>query len=218
MNSNNKRNSVKKDYDLIAGQYCEEFGEYIEDLDIYEEFEKYLVLGDTILDLGAGAGRTYCYFNKKGYNYIALDFSSKMRECAFKKYGVFPYILDDMVNIKKHFSNNTIDAVFVLYSLFHLPKDDLENLMLDLHDILKNNGLILLSFQLGDGEAFVDEPYLKSNGQKVLYMNYMDKTQIFDLLKKNKFDILYTKEKYETGENVIGEDGNDAIYIIARNK
>lgn len=41
-------------------------------------------------------------------------------------------------------------------------------------------------------------------------------------LKKNldesNFDIIYETEKHETGDNVIGEDGNDAIYIISRKK
>ena len=73
-----------------------------------------------ILDLGAGTGRTYSYFSKKGYNYIGLDFSPKMRDEAFKIHGEFPYILDDMVNVKSHFKSNSVDAVFAVYSLFHL--------------------------------------------------------------------------------------------------
>ena len=35
-----KINNVKIDYDLVAEQYAKDFGNYIEDLDIYEEFEK----------------------------------------------------------------------------------------------------------------------------------------------------------------------------------
>ena len=30
-----------------------------------------------ILDLGAGTGRTYSYFNKQNYEYIGLDFLKK---------------------------------------------------------------------------------------------------------------------------------------------
>ena len=101
MNSEEKRNNVKKDYDLIAEQYGKDFGTFIEDLDVYEEFEKELPAGAIILDLGAGTGRSYSYFSKKGYNYIGLDFSPKMREEAFKIHGEFPYILDDMINIMK---------------------------------------------------------------------------------------------------------------------
>ena len=38
--SKQKRESVKKNYDLIAQQYSAEFGTYIEDLDVYEELIK----------------------------------------------------------------------------------------------------------------------------------------------------------------------------------
>lgn len=36
LSSVNKRDSVRKNYDLIAEQYSKEFGTYIEDLDAYE--------------------------------------------------------------------------------------------------------------------------------------------------------------------------------------
>jgi SAM-dependent methyltransferase len=216
MDSLEKRNSVMKDYDLIAKQYSEEFGTYIEDLDIYKEYEKHLTPGSTILDLGAGSGRTYAYFNKKGYKYIALDFSKKMKEYAYKIHGEFPYIVDDIVNIKEHFENDSIDSVFAIYSLFHLPLDDLKNTINNIYDILKEDGILFLSFALGNKEEFVDEPYLEENGRNVLYMNYLTKNEIYELLKN--FDIIYETEKHESGDNVIGEDGNDAIYIISKKK
>ena len=66
ISSKQKRESVKKDYDLIAKQYGDEFGSYIEDLDVYREFEKNISKEGTIVDLGAGTGRSYAYFNKDG--------------------------------------------------------------------------------------------------------------------------------------------------------
>ena len=217
MNSLDKRNSVKKDYDLIAENYSKEYGTYIEDLNIYEEFENYLEPKSTILDLGCGTGRTYSYFNKKGYKYIGIDFSSKMMEYAFKIHGEFPYILDDIVNIKNYIKDNSINAVFAVYSLFHLPLEDLKKVIDDVYDVLKDNGVFLLSLQLGNGEAFVDEPCLKENGKNVLYMNYLTKDEIYDLF-KDKFDIIYETEKHEQSNISIGEDGNDAIYVIVRKR
>lgn len=72
-----KRKSVQKNYDLIVEQYSNEFGTYIEDLYVYEKFEQHLVENAKILDLNAGSGRTYSYFNKQNYEYISLDFSKK---------------------------------------------------------------------------------------------------------------------------------------------
>lgn len=78
--------------------------------------------------------------------------------------------------------------------------------------------MFCFSFQLGNDEQFVDEPYLKENGKNVLYINYLTKNHIYDLLNETNFDIIYETEKYETCDNVLGEDGNYAIYIIARKK
>ena len=218
MNSIDKRNNVKTDYDLIAKQYGEEFGNYIEDINIYEEFEKYLKKGTTILDIGAGSGRSYAYFNKKGYNYIAYDFSENMKKCAYELHGEFPYIVDDVVNVKNHFADNSVETVFAIYTLFHLPDEDFEKALKDISDILKTDGIFLLSYCVGNGERFDDEPYLGENGKAVLYMNYMNRDHVNELLAKNNFDILYESTKHEEGENIIGEDGNDAVFVITKKK
>ena len=218
MNSADKRNSVKRDYDLIAEQYGDEFGKYIEDLDIYREFEKYLSDGASILDLGCGTGRTYAYFSEKGYKYTGVDFSEKMKEKAFALHGEFSYIVDDIMNIKEHFGEGSFDAVFAVYSLFHLPKEDFEQTIANIRDLLRDGGVVLLSYQLGEGEAFVDEPYLKDAGREILYMNYMSKLHVDGVLESNGFEKLYESEKHEEGDGVIGENGNDAVYVIARKK
>ena len=218
MNSIDKRNSVKKDYDLIANQYFEEFGTVLEDVDLINEFESCLEKDASIIDLGGGTGKLTNYFNEQGYNAICYDFSENMMRYAKKSYPNIQYILDDIINIKNHFSKDSIDGITAMYSLFHIPRENIDQLFLDINDLLKEKGLFCFSLQLGNGEEFVDEPYLKENGKKVLYMNYLTKKEIYDLLDKNNFDIVYETEKHEVGDNVIGKDGNDAIYIIARKR
>ena len=218
MNSIDKRNSVKIDYDLIADQYFKEFGTVLEDVDLINEFESCLEKDASIIDLGGGTGKLTNYFNEQGYNAICYDFSENMMRYAKKSYPNIQYILDDIINIKNHFSKDSIDGITAMYSLFHIPRENIDQLFLDINDLLKEKGLFCFSLQLGNGEEFVDEPYLKENGKKVLYMNYLTKKEIYDLLDKNNFDIVYETEKHEVGDNVIGKDGNDAIYIIARKR
>lgn len=214
--SKQKRDSVKKNYDLIAQQYSEEFGKYIEDLDVYEEYEKNLNENAKILDLGAGSGRTYSYFNERGYEYIGLDFSQKMRDYAYKLHGEFPYIVDDMINIKKYFANNSLDAVFAVYSLFHLPMEDLKQLLSDIYDVLKNNGIFLFTYQIGKGEEMVDEPYLNENGKKVLYMSYQTNDEIKNLLDLFSFTELYRKEKIETSDSAINSNEITTAFVLVK--
>ena len=216
--SKQKRDSVKKNYDLIAQQYSAEFGKYIEDLDVYEEFEKHLNKDAKILDLGAGSGRTYSYFNERGYEYVGLDFSQNMRDYAYKLHGEFPYIVDDMVNLKKHFANNSLDAVFAVYSLFHLPIEDLKQLLSDIYDILKNNGIFLFTYQIGKGEEMVDEPYLNENGKKVLYMSYQTNDEIKKLLDSFAYTELYRKEKIETSDSAINSNDVTTAFVLVKKK
>ena len=218
MNSIDKRNSVKNDYNLIAEQYFEEYGTLLEDIELINIFESYLDKNSTILDLGGGAGKLSNYFIQKGFKSICYDFSKNMKKYAQDNFPDVPFILDDILNVKNHFSNNSIEAVTSMYSLFHIPRENIKQLFLDINDLLKDNGLFCFSLQLGTGEDFVDEPYLKENGKNVLYMNYLTKKEIYELLNNSNFDIIYETEKHETGDNVIGEDGNDAIYIISRKR
>ncbi len=211
-----KRESVKKDYDLIANQYSRDFGSYIEDLDVYHEFEKYLNKNTTILDLGAGSGRTYSYFNEKGYNYIGLDFSKKMQEYAYLLHGKFSYINDDMVNLKNYFSSNSVDAVFAVYSLFHLPSNDLKNLFANVYDILSDNGTFLFTYQVGLGEEMTDEPYLEDNGKNAVYMNYQTDEEINNYLEQFSFKLVFRKEKIETTETAINSNNVTTVFIIVK--
>lgn len=213
-----KKETVRKNYDIIAEDYANEFGFYTEDLDVYDELAKYLDKNSNVLDLGAGTGRTYAYFNKKGIKYVGLDFSNEMKNYAYKLHGNFPYIVDDMINVKKYFDNNSIDAVFAVYSLFHLPKEEFIKTITNVSDILKNNGLFLFSFQEGDKEEMADEPYLGEEGKGMLYMNYMKKEEINSLLEKYSFEELYRKEKIETAETAINSGENKTIFILARKK
>lgn len=216
MNSIDKRSSVKKDYNLIADQYFEEFGTVLEDIELIDKFKSYLEEGASIIDLGGGTGKLTNYFNKNGYNAICYDFSENMMKYAKKTYPDIQFILDDIVNINNHFNKLSIDGIIAMYSLFHIPKENINKLFLDINNLLKKNGIFCFSLQLGNGEKFVDEPYLKENGKNILYMNYLNKNEIYNLLNKSNFDIIYETEKHEIGDNVIGENGNDAIYIIAK--
>lgn len=213
-----KREGVRKNYDLIAKQYGKDFGTYIEDLNIYDAFEHYLQDTSIVLDLGCGTGRTYAYFHKKGYKYIGLDFSEEMKKNAYKIHGEFSYLVEDMMNVKKHFKENSIDAVFAVYSLFHLPNDDLKILFSDVHDILKTDGLFLFSYQIGNGEEMADEPYLGENGKNVLYMNYSTDEEIQYLLKQNSFQELFRREKIETHDMTINASNVTTAFVLVKKK
>lgn len=222
MNSNvtskEKRESVKKDYDTITEEYSAEFGQVYEDVEVINEFLAYLKPKSKILDLGGGTGKLTDLFIQKGHDAICYDFSTEMMRKAMEYYPNLPYILDDMLNMKKHFNNSAFDGIIAFYSLFHIPREDLTGVFSDMRDLLKEDGIICFVVQLGNGEDFIDEPYLKEKGKNILYFNFFTRELIDKLLTENHFEKIYELEKEEVGENELGEDGNNKVFIIARKK
>ena len=139
-----------------------------------------------------------------------------MKEEAFRIHGEFPYILDDIVNIKKHFPDKSVDAVFSIYTLFHFPPENIEKLIADISDILKDDGIFFLSYQIGSGEELADEPYLGEDGKNALYMSYYNDDVIDKLLKKYNLVKVYQKEKVETLDVAINSNNNITIYKIVK--
>lgn len=215
-NSLEKRNSVKKDYDAIANEYADEFGKEYEDLDVIQEFVSKLEMNSNILDLGGGTGKLTDLFIKNNFKAICYDFSKEMMRKSKDFFGELPYILDDMLNVKSHFENESLDGIIAFYSLFHIPKENIDSLFCDINDLLKENGIFCFSVQLGNGEGYIDEPYLKEDGKNVLYMNFFTKEYINELLEKNHFKKIFERTKSEIGENELGSESNRKIFIIAR--
>lgn len=213
-----KRESVKRDYDIIADKYASEFGIVYEDIDVVNEFMSKLAPNSKILDLGGGTGKLTDFFIKNGHQAICYDFSKEMMKKAREFFPDLPYILDDMLNMKEHFKNKSFDGIIAFYSLFHIPREDLSSVFSNINDLLKDNGILCFVVQLGNGEDFIDEPYLNEEGKKVLYFNFFTRELIDKMLTENNFEKTFEIEKQEIGENELGNDGNNKVFVIARKK
>ena len=216
LNPIQKRESVKNDYNIIANEYADEFGRKLEDIEVIEEFMSKLKQNSSILDLGGGTGKLTNLFIQKGHKAICYDFSKEMMRKATEFFPNIPYVLDDMINMNEHFKKCSFDWIIAFYSLFHIPKEELDKVFSNIYDLLKQNGIFCFVVQLGYWEDYIDEPYLKENGKKVLYFNFFTKEQINELLQRHNLEKIYETEKEEVGENELGKKGNNKIFIIAK--
>lgn len=216
--SQQKRDSVRNDYDTIADEYALEFGQLYEDPEVVEEFLSKLKPNSKILDLGGGTGKLTDLFIKNGHQAICYDFSKEMMRKAKEYYPNIPYILDDMLNMETHFERDTFDGIIAFYSLFHIPREDLNNVFVSINNLLKEDGIFCFVVQLGDGEQFIDEPYLKDEGKGILYFNFFTKNSIDQILINNNFEKLYELEKSEVGENELGDENNSKVFVLAKKK
>ena len=118
-----------------------------------EEFSHYVGIGDLILDVGCGYGRTLNLLYENGYhNLIGVDFSENMIERGHNQY---PH-LDLRIKQEKTISmeDNTCDAVILFAVLTCIIYDEEQmSLLKEVKRVLKPNGIIYINdFLLNNDE------------------------------------------------------------------
>lgn len=115
--------------------------------------EKYLKVGDKILDIGAGAGEYSIYFAKQGYEVTAVELTTVNIEAFRKK-------LQPDMNIKllqgnaldlSAFPDESFDLVFLFGPLYHLEKpEDRHRCIQEAIRVCKPEGVLFFSFISND--------------------------------------------------------------------
>lgn len=146
--------------------------------EIMGEFLKELEEGDTILDLGCGSGRDSLAFYELGYDVTPLDASEEMCKLAEIHTGL------EVLNMaceEMEFSE-VFNGVWACGSLIHIPKKELPVVLQKISDALKPEGVLYLSFKLGDFEGFRGERYF-SDYTKEAVEKAVVKTGLFQIVK-----------------------------------
>ena len=101
---------TKRDFDLIADNFSITRTRPLEQLGFL--FDRYLKIGDKILDLGCGNGRYVPKFLDKGAKYIGQDFSRELVEIAKIKYPREQFIVGNATDLP--YPAGDFDKVFCL--------------------------------------------------------------------------------------------------------
>ncbi len=200
----NKNNIAIDTYNEIAQEYEKEFGNDYSDTPYIDIFLNYLD-GKKVLDIGCGVGNLTKYILDKGFNVDGIDLSEEMLNIAKSKYDDINFL---QMNMKDIILDKKYDGIMLAYSLFHLTKQEVLEVLPKYYSLLNNNGKMLLILQSGKGEQVIDEPL--KNGLK-MFINYYSLEEIREVLEDNNFKILYTDLKKPESEF---ELGNEKIIII----
>ena len=166
--------------------------------DFIDEFLGYLRSnkGKTVLDLGSGPGVNAGYMASKGFQVVGIDISEKMVELAKKRYPHVEFRLGDMTKLT--FPADSFDGILASYSLIHLTKDVVAFVLAKLYEILRPGGLIYISIQSGDStQGFFSHPLIPVDK---VFLNIFAKEEIFGLLSKHGFEIVFQHEKLPQGK------------------
>ncbi len=193
-------------YNKIAQEYDKEIGNDYSDTPYIDKFLNYLD-GKKVLDIGCGVGNLTKYIMDKGFNVEGIDLSKEMLNIAKQKYSDIKFY---EMNMKEITLRKKYDGIMLAYSLFHLTKKEVIEVLPKYYDLLNSNGKILLILQYGQGERIVNEPL--KEGLKI-FINYYSQDEIIEILKHNRFKILYTDLKKSESEF---ELGNDKLVVICQ--
>lgn len=130
---------------------------------LYNEFEKYLSIGDGILDVGCGSGRDSKYFLQKKYKVTSIDASKEM--CERTKLITNNEVIQmkaENINFEDEFQ-----AIWACASLLHVSKNNMLQTMVKIMAALKDNGIFYGSWKYGTEERFLKGRY---------FMDYTEKT------------------------------------------
>lgn len=138
------------------------FWQGTQDHDVSQNYKAFLEaiksdLPNTILDLGCGPGRDLLYFKSKGHNATGLDGAREFVTMA-RLISNCQVLHQDFLTMKLPQSH--FDGVFANASLFHVPSQELPQVLTKIFSTLKPNGIFFCSNPRGSNEeGYRDERY-----------------------------------------------------------
>ena len=154
-----KINAIARVYDTVAKAYADHFrGEHEkkpQDQKILRRFVKEVGDNRPVWDFGCGPGHTARYLQKEGLEVAGLDLSAKILDQAK---SIHPEISFRQANILDlDFEEGSIAAVLSFYAIVHFSKDQVSQALDEIFRVLKPDGLLLITFHIGDETIGIEE-------------------------------------------------------------
>jgi len=109
-----------------------------------------------ILDFGCGPGRDLKTFKSLGHRPVGLDGSKEFCQLANKQSGCHT-LHQQFLKLKLEF--NSFDGIFANASLFHIPSQELPEVLNQLHYALRSGGVLFSSNPRGNVEGWQGQRY-----------------------------------------------------------
>lgn len=108
--------------------------------------------GAKILDLGCGIGIPFDkYLVDKGLKVTGIDVVHKHIEQAKKNIPNATFIEGDFS--KMDFGGEHFYAIIAFYSIFHIPREEQQDLFKKMYDLLKDEGVVLMTLATGESDS-----------------------------------------------------------------
>ena len=141
MNNDDPKSIVEHGYDDIAQTYHEQRDKF-KSHELLAEFSSLLPPGGDVLDVGCGAGVPVARFLvRAGFKVTGVDVSSTMLELARVHVPEASLVQMDMRRLD--LEAGSFDGICAFYSLFHVPRDELPQVLVGFNRLLRQDGILL---------------------------------------------------------------------------
>jgi SAM-dependent methyltransferase len=137
---------TRRSYDRVASRYLERFEHELDDKPFDRAFLDAFAAGTSgrgwIVDLGCGPGHIGKYLQARGLRVVGLDLSFEMLKRARGILGSRQVQADIRA---LPFTDTSIEGVVALYSLIHIPSDQLEASIHEVKRVLVDGGYLAVT-------------------------------------------------------------------------
>lgn len=156
---------VQTSYDIVADEYARRLYHELE----YKPFDRKILdwlverAAETgvLCDLGCGPGQVARYLFTRGAQVCGIDLSSEMVKQAQCLNPNISYTQGNMLALDQ-VPEGAFAGVAAFYSIIHVPRPSVVTALLEIKRVLQHDGVLLLSFHIGDNPIHLDEWWEKS--------------------------------------------------------
>jgi SAM-dependent methyltransferase len=151
---------LQRSYDLVAEDYAEHFRDEMEEKPFDRKMLDWLAekVGDLgiVCDMGCGPGQIARYLYDRGVKVCGVDLSQAMVERAAALSPDIQFEQGDMLHLSR-IADNSYGGIAAFYSLIHVPRPSVIQALQELKRVLRPNGVLLLTFHIGQEIIHRDE-------------------------------------------------------------
>ncbi|HEX8652051.1 MAG TPA: methyltransferase domain-containing protein [Pyrinomonadaceae bacterium] len=151
---------LQKSYDRVAEDYAEQFRDEMDkkpfDRKMLDWLAEKVEGSGVICDMGCGPGQIARYLHGQGVEVCGVDLSPEMVRQAQHLNPDIPFQSGDMLALKE-VADESYGGIAAFYSIVHIPHRQVARALRELKRVLRPNGVLLLTFHIGQEIKHLDE-------------------------------------------------------------